>query len=502
VGQGYPSRAAWATLAKHLLTGAALCLCIDGAAACRRPKLKPNVVLVTFDTTRADHISHLGYKRSTTPNLDFIAKEGVTYTRAYSTSSWTAPSHASIFTSLMPSQHGCHAMLGQDVDKINPIRPNVTMLAQLLGEAGFATAGFVGAPYVSSTFGFARGFDVYDDQWEGSHRVSREVNEKAFAWLNHEATEPFFLFLHYYDPHAPYDPDPKLSYPFGSSAQGDEMRYRTFSPGQYKMEKKDLPTDENFVATIIDLYDQEIYAEDHSLGKLVVKLREIGAWDRTLLIVTSDHGEDFGDRIHRNVQLFDKQISRDEVLWEHGNTPYHSQCHVPLVIRLPAGKLRGAVVDSVVSNADIFTTVTSYLQIPPPSGVAGEDLLSHAAHGPSPRDTMAMAERYLPDWYAATLWKGNVELLELTSTFVGTGVAIENLPSSPPVLPAPPPGAAPPNARPSETETLSQMRAALDVYRLRRGGISIDLPQRSPPDDWAVQQEELRKKLKALGYGK
>jgi arylsulfatase A-like enzyme len=487
-------------LGKRLLVGAALCLCIEGTTACRRPKLKPNVVLVTFDTTRADHIGHLGYERHTTPNLDLLAKQGLTYTRAYSTSSWTAPSHASIFTSLLPSQHGSHAMLGQAVDKINPIRPSVPMLAELLKAAGFATAGFVGAPYVSSIFGFARGFDVYDDQWEGSHRVSRDVNEKALAWLNDEAIEPFFLFVHYYDPHAPYNPDPELTYPFSSPSQDDLMRYREFLPDEYKRQKRAQPIDEKFVAGIIDLYDQEIYATDYSFGQLAAKLREIGAWDKTLLIVTSDHGEDFGDRISRDVQLFDKQISRNEVLWGHGNTPYHSQCHVPLVIRLPAGKLQGTVVDNPVSNADIFTTLVHYLQIAPPAGVAGEDLLSYAAHRGPPPDTMAMAERYLPDWYAVTFWKGSFELLELTSTLVGTGVGIQDVPSPHPQSRASPRGATSLDVAPSKTEMVSQMRVALDAYRLRRGGISVDSIQRPLSDDEAAQQEELRGKLKALGY--
>jgi len=341
-----------------------------------------NLVVVTFDTTRADHVGHLGYTRPTTPRMDELAREGIVFTAAYSTSSWTAPSHASLFTGLLPTEHGCRAAFGSDSDVIMGLDEGWTTLAEICQAAGMATGGFVGGPALSHALGFAQGFDVYDDDYAGPQRMARATNDAAIPWLREVADSRFFLFLNYFDPHGPYEPDPSIDYPFGSQP-GDVPAYTSFSPGVTKRDELPLPEDPAEIDRLIERYDQEIYATDRELGRLVDELARLGVLDRTLIVVTSDHGESFGETVGGTA------------LWGHGLVPHQVQCHVPLLVRLPGGKRRGEVVEQTVSQVDLLPSLTSILGFELPPGVAASDLLARPRAAPSG----ALCERYLSQGY-------------------------------------------------------------------------------------------------------
>lgn len=187
-----------------------------GLVACG-PSAPPNIVLVSLDTTRADHLGAYGYKGGTSPELDRFAERAVTYERAYATSSWTLPTHASMFTGLLPMQHGAQSVpegpnrsLGYGV---RPLAESFTTLAELLADAGYRTAAVIGGPALRSELGLAQGFEFYDDDLSGPGarfhgKRAEQVADAAIELVGRFGSEPWFLFVNFFDPHAPYNPPP------------------------------------------------------------------------------------------------------------------------------------------------------------------------------------------------------------------------------------------------------------------------------------------------------
>lgn len=288
------------------------------------PQPKPwNVVLITFDTTRADRIGCYGNDRIETPVLDNLAAQGIRFANAMSTNPITAPSHTSIHTGRFPIAHGV-----RDNGLFRLSEDQVT-LAEILAEKGFATAAAIGAFPLSSQFGLDQGFDIYEDHLSGAyenHRGERiipkdrlffderraaEVNEAIFPWLDEHADEQFFLWVHYFDPHQPFEP---------------EQPYRD----QY----------------LDDLYNGEIAYSDASLGFLLDYIDRLGALENTLVVMTADHGEGLGE--HNEVT--------------HAVLAYDSTLHVPLIIRPPAGAApKGLVIEDRVTTVDIVPTILDLL---------------------------------------------------------------------------------------------------------------------------------------------
>ena len=288
-----------------------------------------NIVLVSIDTCRADHLSCYGYQRKTTPNIDAVAKEGILFENVITPIPNTLPAHSSMLTGTIPPYHGVH-----DNHNYRLPESNVT-LAEILREHGYTTAGFVSTFVLDSQFGLDQGFDTYDDDVEGGQGVARVLNERraevvsgvASAWLEEHADERFFLFLHYFDPHSPYEPPE----PFASD----------FSD---------------------NLYAGEIAYVDHHLGNVIEKLKRLGLYDSAMIIVTSDHGEGLGEHSET---------------W-HGYFIYHSTTKVPLIVKLP-GNHKAARVQQTVALIDIVPTVLSNVGIQVPSEVQGQDLSSYFA---------------------------------------------------------------------------------------------------------------------------
>ncbi|MCH2170340.1 sulfatase-like hydrolase/transferase [Myxococcota bacterium] len=311
------------------------------AAACSAPP-QPNVVLVTLDTTRSDHLSAYGYDRPTSPNLEKLAADGARFDAAYATSATTAPTHASIFTGLHPPVHGV-------VRNGVPLSEATETLAERFAAEGYQTAAFVSSFVLQSRFGLDRGFEIYDDdfekressgggdsfEWEGRRvyevfdRRADHTTRRAVRWLKEERdpNRPFLLFVHYFDPHDPYRPPRAFSERFASDHQGELER-------------------------LIALYDAEIAFTDLQLGVLLRALDDADLRDETLVVVTADHGEGLLDHGHM----------------AHGAQLYEEATRVPLLARWPGRIPPGRVVDAHVSLVDLAPSLMDL------AGVRGPEL--------------------------------------------------------------------------------------------------------------------------------
>ena len=317
-----------------------------------------NVVLITINSCRADHLGCYGDRRQLTPELDALAADAVLFERAHSTCPISLPAHSSLFTGTYPPRHGVRDRLAHLLDD-----SNVT-LAETLREHGFQTAAFVGAYPLGSEYGIAQGFGTYDEQFaqnpdEGTPGELRaeDVSRKATKWLDAHGSKRFFLFLHYFDPHAPYAP-----------------------PEPYASRHAERP------------YDGELAYADSCIGQVIAKLKSSGLYDSTLLIITADHAESLGEH--------------DEV--SHDYFIYQSTIQVPLIVKAPGGA-KGARIDAPVSIVDVAPTVLGLLSIPSPSEVQGKDLSRTLLRGDAPEgERYLYCESFTPSLYGFSPLIGSV----------------------------------------------------------------------------------------------
>jgi arylsulfatase A-like enzyme len=335
---------------------------LAAGAGCSRP---PDVIFITLDTTRADHLGALGYERPISPNLDRFAREAVTYRRAWATDSWTLPSHASMFTGQYPTRHGAHfnadggvsalsdVLPGQQREtlKVNVLRQEAVTLAEMLRAGGYATAAIVGGPWLSPTFGLLQGYEFQDASVSSvAGRRSDELTAAAMAWVESVPKDKsLHLFVNYFDPHFPYDP------PRGFDSLPGATRPLGVTPfgvlgGQ--------PLSDADREAFIGRYDGEIGFMDHHFGRLISALRRAGRYDDALTVVVADHGETFGE--HR--------------LMEHGRWLYEEVIRVPLLVRYPHARNGNSTVDSPVSIVDLLPLVAEELGLPLPDDVDGVPL--------------------------------------------------------------------------------------------------------------------------------
>jgi arylsulfatase A-like enzyme len=308
-----------------------------------------NVVLITLDTTRADHLGLYGYRRATSPTLDRLGTESQVFDRAYSSSSWTLPAHASLFTSMLPTSHGADKspdgalVLSDQVDapeswkiyRANPPRSDVPMLAEVLARAGYATGAFVGGPWLKRVFGLSRGFATWDDEGVGADgRSGAEITYRARTWLGQQK-RPFFLFLNYFDAHTPY----RAPRSYAKLVLGNETFPRAATQSQ--------------VQTL--LYDAEIRFADDQMGLLFGALRQLGLYDATWIVVTADHGELLGEHGREG----------------HGLSLDQELVRVPLVVKPPAGLARPGRRQELVELTDVMPMLLDALGLPIPASAQG-----------------------------------------------------------------------------------------------------------------------------------
>lgn len=315
---------------------------------------RPNLLLITLDTTRADHLGSYGYERKTSPRLDELARDALVFDRAYSTSSWTLPAHASLLTGKFPSSHGARYHrdgalgLGDGLPdesgilkryRVDPLGSDGETLAELLGAEGYVTGAVVAGPWMLEVFGLGRGFQSYDDDEivmaDSAENVVRgrlaaQVSKRALDFIDANAERPFFLFLNFYDPHLPFsDPDglASLFFPGGKSA--------------YPVPKGILTMEEESA-----YYDGEIRYMDRFLGRVFDRLKKLDLYDRTWIIVTADHGELLGEQ---------------GGIISHGKSLYQGEVRIPLIVKYPKGEGKSGRSDRFVQLTDIMPMVAERL---------------------------------------------------------------------------------------------------------------------------------------------
>jgi arylsulfatase A-like enzyme len=347
---------------------------------------RPNVVLIVMDTVRADHISALGYERDTTPHLKLLASDSMVYANAVSASDITLTSHASLFTGMYPSWHGAYcqppeAAYGRELTREYPT------LAEVLRTNGYQTVGVAANLYLRSDFGLERGFDEFriprpvpllpDEtrylmrrtlrrglsfavdtaQFDRLYSLGEDIDAVLFSSLESRSrpTAPLFVFLNYMDAHFPYVPPA----PYNASFPGKRAR----------LTQDDLEEEQTLISRnqgdppgyrphCVSQYDGGIAYMDAQIGKVIDWLKREQAYDNTMIVVASDHGESFGER-HRV---------------GHANSPYQNLLHVPLLIKYPGNARRG-VERAPVSLIDVAPTILSAAQAPLPKTIQGRSLL-------------------------------------------------------------------------------------------------------------------------------
>jgi arylsulfatase A-like enzyme/Flp pilus assembly protein TadD len=319
-----------------------------------------NVLLISIDTCRADYLSCYGHTLKTTPNIDQLAKQAIQFSHVVSPVPLTLPSHSTMLTGTSPPRHGVH-------DNMNyRLGASQETLAEMLAEQGFTTGAVVSAFVLDSQFGLDQGFDFYEDNIEENpDRKVNEFNERpasittrlAAQWLNRHKDEKFFLFLHYFDPHVRYTPPE----PFASKFPDDP-------------------------------YAGEIAYVDDCIGQVIRKLKDLGLYDSTLIIVTSDHGEMLGEHGEEN----------------HSYFIYQSAVRVPLIIRMP-GCDNPKTIDHAVGIIDIVPTVCAMLHLQPPEKIEGHDLSDYFRENTVPTSNRHYyCESYTPTKYNANALLGIV----------------------------------------------------------------------------------------------
>jgi arylsulfatase A-like enzyme len=304
-------------------------------------KSKYNVIYIVIDALRADHLSNNGYHpayfETISPNIDNLAREGINFKKGFCHASWTLPSHFTMFTSLYPSVHG--------MTEPGILPEEFTLMAEVFKKKHYKTGGFVSGGYVKSKFGFDRGFDIYVDRMDEAPSLTKQ----ALQWLNENPEEKFFIFMHCHEPHVPYDPP--AEYRISDDYTWEQMWVGSvlFNQKYSQEERAVLYGQDDFRKKVIELYDAEINYVDEILGRFFEKLKEENLYDNTLIVLTSDHGEEFMD--HGG--------------WSHGWL-YDESIHIPFILKLP-GKYRkynGQVINTQVGHIDMMPTVIDFANLP------------------------------------------------------------------------------------------------------------------------------------------
>jgi arylsulfatase A-like enzyme len=332
-----------------------------------------NVVLVSLDSLRADHLGYQGYAQPTSPWMDRLAAEGVWFPKAFSSAAATLMSHSTMFTGLQPGAHAA-----QLADK-TALAESARTLTEYFRDSGYATGGFTGGTQLSRVFGFAQGFDTYYDSDGGLDTIW----PLARRWMDGHQDKKFFLFLHTYAVHHPYKPPPPYDRMFDPEYKGHLPPHASLAlldrinGGHVRLTPDDLHH-------IASLYDGGIRFADTFVGELMRYLNDSAISDKTVIVLTSDHGEEFGE--HGNVGL-------------HSHTLFNELLHVPVIIKLPG--VRPRRVPQTIGTVDLTPTILDLLQIPydqtAMQGVTFAGMLSDAGCPATQRIVLAGLEHAADD---------------------------------------------------------------------------------------------------------
>ncbi len=435
------------------------------ALGCRgRPA--PDIILVSLDTVRADHLSVYGYSRPTTPNLEGFAREAAVFEQAFTPIPWTVGAHMSLLTALYPTVH--------NVAHLEPQSDVPRTATEALREAGYRTGGFV-HPILDQGYGFAKGFDDYFRPV--AERRAEFMLGRALRWVEDgekgkDAGRPFFLFVHLYDAHYPYDPPAPFDATFGPAQAREANRIAQAHP--YKQDKT---LSEEELRQVVALYDGEIAYVDNALGGFFRKLKELGVYERALIVVTADHGEGF----------------LEHGLLNHGNSVYEELIRVPLLARFPGGRFAGRRTRELVELVDVAPTALELGRARPLPAAQGRSLRERLEK----KGATGAASAYASGAFASCLRSEDWKL-------------IENPASRVPMIPRARPGELElydlrrdPQERhdlaPERAHTVRAMASAL--HRLDEENRRLRQRLREGRDVRTLElSEEQRERLRALGY--
>ena len=323
------------------------------AGACSSPEPEAardiNVILISVDTLRADHLGCYGYPRPTSPVIDELCGDSVVFRQAIAQAPSTLHSHASMLSSLLPHHHQA------SWQKRTGLPEEAVTLAEVLGDAGLRTVAFTGGGQMDRIFGLAQGFDLYKQL---PPKYFGATVRRALKWIRRSRPAPFFMFLHTYEVHHPYTPRVAHLEVF-------EKDYSGPLPGHISVEllkqinRGEVEIGDEDLQHIVNTYDAEIRSMDGGLDQLVVFLKKKGIYDRTMIVLTSDHGEEFGEH---------------GVVGWHSHSLYDELLRVPLIIKYPNSRFAGTEVSRQVRSIDIAPTILAALGIEIPEEFQGVDL--------------------------------------------------------------------------------------------------------------------------------
>ncbi len=431
----------------------------------------PDVVLIAVDTVRGDHVGCLGNGWIRTPNLDALARDGVAFRNCFATAPWTLPSFASIFTGLLPSHHGAVGG-GHDV-----LDDDFVTLAEHFDRVGYRTYGFATVKWLTPAFGMAQGlnFDIPIAPPEGLGGGAA-VTALGIATLDLPRDRPLFTLLHYFDAHAPYAPPPpfaRMYYEGNERAPGaplltfllsDANRAPNKADGMYRW--LDGVTDPDFPERE---YAASVTYVDDQVGQIVKAIKKRDRYEETMIVVVADHGEHLGEHD----------------IWYTHTLPYQETLHVPLIVKLPGGRLAGRVIDEPVSTLDVLPTVLDWADLSQPV-VDGRSLRGLMEGRDPGAGSLLVAEQ---GSRAHALCKTLIEWpykLMLTRDRGGDGYALFDLATDPGELQ---------DLSESRPEELSRLRRRL--WELFDGNQALGRAELSRP---ATLDEMTRRDLRSLGY--
>ena len=430
------------------------------------PRSRPGLILLyLIDTLRADHLSPYHYSRDTSPALSRLAADGVVFEDAQAHSSWTKPTTASILTGHLPWSHGAE-------QKNDALSGQLPSLAEYLRQAGFATAGFSANGNISATFGFQHGFDHFELMGRFD-APAVEVRQAAMEWLRlQEPPAASFLYLHTIDPHAPYAPTERF---FSDSVRGSDDPVGTV-PFMRRLSRLNQEPQAELVEGLIDLYDREIATGDADLNALIDELDGLGLYDEALIVVLSDHGEEFYD--HRN--------------WTHGRTLYQEVVSIPLLIKFPSHWAAGTRVGETAQQIDILPTILDWIDPTVTPALAGTSLLcavERAAAAATPaaclsqetRSVYASVHYHHNHWVAVT--RGDWKLILKSSDRLDRQEQLFHRPTDP-----------------TEQRNLAAEHPVLVGYLASLIRAEMSRPPQSGAAQPVELDEETRRRLEALGY--
>lgn len=438
-------------------------------AGCDRNK-KPAVLLVIIDTLPAGHSSAYGYERATTAQIERLATDGILYQHAIAPSPWTLPSIAGILTGAYPSRHkaGLHLDPPTQVDrrlsKMDDAAIGVT-LAEMFKSHGYLTAGVFNNPFVHPEYGLDRGFDTYD-YFGGDNlqiRNAFDTTSAAIKWLDENGGQPFFLVVHYFDPHLAYNPPIDFATPYiPLGTTGDQI---LFNPdlNAIRAGTLQIPPAQRELAKA--LYDGELAAVDAELARLMKYLRDGGIYDRLMVVITADHGEEFWE--HGG--------------FEHGHSLHREVIEVPLVIKYPAKDYAGQTVKEYVSLLDLMPTIAEFLGWPLPAEMDGVSLFPRGGRlEPEPHVVVSENMHYGPQ--LQTFYSQGFKLIVNREN---GAITIYDL-----------------NADPGETKDVlgtAKLPASVKTQVEHIARSLDELINQGAPEAASLDQETV-KKLRALGY--